>query len=364
MNPLQLSHINQDLGPILITGHTGFKGTWLTMLLEHCEVEVIGLSLPADPESLFIRANRLGKIQEEFFDIRDERKVKNFLKRIKPKVIIHLAAQSLVLESYKNPKITFDVNVGGLVNLLNGFGQIDSANVMLVSTTDKVYENVGTGRSFTESDSLRGKDPYSASKVAAENAIIAWRELLKNNKNKKILTARAGNVIGGGDFSENRLLPDIIRAFNSGSNLEVRNPLSTRPWQHVLDPLVGYLKMIDNSIVSSKINTLNFGPNGKSLSVMEVVEIATKCWPSKSEVRYDNLNKYSESALLELNSNLASHELDWKPMWSQKEAVIESIAWWKDVLGGHTTAEERCKLDILKLLSSYNTELNNYKNRI
>ena len=364
MNQLQLSHINQDLGPILVTGHTGFKGTWLTMLLEHCGIEVIGLSLPADPGSLYTRAIRLGKIQEDFFDIRDENKVDNFIGRIKPRVIIHLAAQSLVLESYKNPKITFDVNVGGLVNVLNVFGQIDSAEVMLISTTDKVYENLGNGRPFTENDPLRGKDPYSASKVAAENAVFAWRELLKNNTNKKILTARAGNVIGGGDFSENRLLPDIIRAFNSGSNLEIRNPLSTRPWQHVLDPLVGYLKMIDNSIHGSKINTLNFGPNGNSLSVMEVVEIATKFWPSNSKIRYNELNEYSESVLLELNSNLASHELDWKPMWSQKEAVIESIAWWKDVLGGHTTAGDRCKLDILNLLSNNNSELNNNKNGI
>ena len=215
VNQLQLSHINQDLGPILVTGHTGFKGTWLTMLLERCGVEVIGLSLPADPESLYARAKRLGKIQEEFFDIRDEKKVDNFIGRIKPRVIIHLAAQSLVLESYKNPKTTFDVNVGGLVNVLNVFSQIDSAEVMLISTTDKVYENVGSGRSFKENDHLRGKDPYSASKVAAENVIFAWRELFTKNSHKKFLTARAGNVIGGGDLSDNRLLPDIVRAFKS-----------------------------------------------------------------------------------------------------------------------------------------------------
>ena len=186
MDQSQLSHINQDCGPILVTGHTGFKGTWLTMLLEHYGVEVVGLSLPAHSESLFTRAQRLGKIQEEFFDIRDESKVGNFVQRISPRVIIHLAAQSLVLESYKNPKITFDVNVGGLVNVLNAFGQIDSSNVMLISTTDKVYENTGNGRSFIENDSLRGKDPYSASKVAAENVIFAWRELLKISSNKKI----------------------------------------------------------------------------------------------------------------------------------------------------------------------------------
>lgn len=364
MNNTQLSHINQNCGPILITGHTGFKGTWLTMLLEHYGVEVVGLSLPADPNSLFSRTKRLGKIKEEFFDIRDERKVKNFIERVSPRVIIHLAAQSLVLESYKNPKLTFDVNVGGLVNLLNAFGRSDSTEVILISTTDKVYENTGSGIAFIENDSLRGKDPYSASKVAAENAVIAWREILKEDSNKKILIARAGNVIGGGDLSENRLIPDIIRAFDSGSDLVIRNPFSTRPWQHVLDPLKGYLKMIDNSLKNSSIDTLNFGPIGKSLSVLEVVDIATKFWPSKSKITYVRSKEYSESLLLELNSSLAFYELDWKPVWSQEEAVIESIAWWKDVLGRKTSAFERCELDILKCLNNYKTEHYNLENGI
>jgi CDP-glucose 4,6-dehydratase len=234
--------------------------------------------------------------------------------------------------------------------------------VILISTTDKVYENTGSGIAFTENDSLRGKDPYSASKVAAENAVIAWREVLKEDSNKKILTARAGNVIGGGDFSENRLIPDIIRAFDSGSDLVIRNPLSTRPWQHVLDPLIGYLKMIDKSLKNSSFNTLNFGPVGKSLSVLEVVQFATKFWPSKSKINYVSFKEYSESSLLELNSSLASYELDWKPIWSQEAAVLESIAWWKDVLDRKMSASERCELDILKCLSNYKTEYNNLKN--
>jgi CDP-glucose 4,6-dehydratase len=352
VNQPQLSHINQDCGPILVTGHTGFKGTWLTMLLEHYGVKVVGLSLPADSESLFTRAKRFGKIQEEFFDIRDEIKVSNFVKRISPRAIIHLAAQSLVLESYKNPKLTFDVNVGGLVNILNAFSQSNSAEVMLISTTDKVYENSGTGRSFTENDPLRGKDPYSASKVAAENVIFAWRELLLNSGNKKLLTARAGNVIGGGDSSEDRLIPDLVRAFSNGSRLEIRSPLSTRPWQHVLDPLVGYIKMMDHSLNGSKIDTLNFGPTGKSLSVTEVVDIAMKCWPSKSKITYRDSRNHLESAILELDSSLAFQELGWSPSWTQNEAVVDSIFWWQDVLSGSIGAEERCNQDILKILGS------------
>ena len=351
MDQSQLSHINQDCGPILVTGHTGFKGTWLTMLLEHYGVEVVGLSLPAHSESLFTRAQRLGKIQEEFFDIRDESKVGNFVQRISPRVIIHLAAQSLVLESYKNPKITFDVNVGGLVNVLNAFGQIDSSNVMLISTTDKVYENTGNGRSFIENDSLRGKDPYSASKVAAENVIFAWRELLKISSNKKILTARAGNVIGGGDFSENRLLPDLVRAFSNKLKLEIRNPLSTRPWQHVLDPLFGYLKMIDNALSGSELDTLNFGPCEKSLSVQEVVNIAKEYWPSKSKIIYGEQQVHLESKSLELNSSLARLELGWKPVWTQSEAVVETISWWQDILSETFDVQDRCNFDIKKMMS-------------
>ena len=351
MNQLQLSHINQDLGPILVTGHTGFKGAWLTMLLEYCGVEVVGLSLPADPESLYTRANRLGKIQEEFFDIRDENKVTSFLERIKPRVIMHLAAQSLVLESYKNPKITFDVNVGGLVNILNVFGKIDSAEVMLISTTDKVYENLGTGMSFTENNSLRGKDPYSASKVAAENAVFAWRELLKSDSSKKILTARAGNVIGGGDFSQNRLIPDLVRAFSNNSNLQIRNPNSTRPWQHVLDPIMGYLGMVNSALSGNNIETLNFGPIEKSLSVKEVVNIATENWHTKSKLIYNEKFSELEAKSLELNSSLAQEKLGWKPVWTQREAVMNSISWWKDVLIYAANAQERSILDIQECLN-------------
>jgi CDP-glucose 4,6-dehydratase len=351
VNQLQLSHINQDLGPILVTGHTGFKGTWLTMLLEHCGIEVIGLSLPADPESLYTRAKRIGRIQEEFFDIRDENKVENFIRKIKPRVIIHLAAQSLVLESYKNPKITFDVNVGGLVNILNVFGKVDSAEVILISTTDKVYENLGSGISFTENDSLRGKDPYSASKVAAENAVFAWRELLKSNSNKKILTARAGNVIGGGDFSENRLIPDLVRAFSTNSKVEIRNPTSTRPWQHVLDPVIGYLMMVNNALSGNKLEILNFGPFEKSLTVKEVVKIATENWRSKVNIVFREELSDLEARSLELNSSESRKKLSWQPVWTQQEAVIESISWWKDVLIHGIDAQERSKSDIERLLN-------------
>ena len=346
-----ISSLKSIKDPVLVTGHTGFKGTWLTMLLEHFGVEVFGLSLPADPESLFTRAMRLGKIEEDFFDIRDEDKLNNFFKRIKPRIIIHLAAQSLVLESYKNPKNTFDVNVGGLINVLNAFGQTDFSEVIIVSTTDKVYENNGNSRAFKENDPLRGKDPYSASKVAAENAIFAWRELLKNNSSKKILTARAGNVIGGGDFSENRLIPDLVRSFSTNSNVEIRNPNSTRPWQHVLDPLIGYLSMVDNTLSGNKLEVLNFGPSERSLSVKEVVKIATENWQSKSKIAYNENFSELEAQTLELDSSLSREKLGWKPVWTQQEAVVESISWWKDVLMRGVDVQQRCTSDISKYLN-------------
>lgn len=351
MKPPILSHINKDCGPVLIIGHSGFKGTWLSILLEHFGVEVIGLSLPPEPESLYDRANRLGKIQEEFIDIRDESKVREFVARIKPRVIIHLAAQSLVLSSYQDPKHTFDVNVFGLTNVLNVVSQTDSVEVMLISTTDKVYKNLGLGQAFIETDALQGKDPYSASKVAAENAIFAWRELLRTQKNTKILTARAGNVIGGGDFSKDRLLPDLVRAFSTKSNLEIRNPSSTRPWQHVLDPLTGYLSMVNSSLNGSELDILNFGPTERSLSVQEVVEIASKEWQTEAKIIYSNQRNNIEAKSLELDSSLARDSLGWKPVWNQSEAVVKSVFWWKEVLSKNIDAENRCVFDIIEYTS-------------
>lgn len=349
----QLSHINHNCGPILITGHTGFKGTWLSLLLQRLGVEVIGLSLPAKPKSLFNRINGIPGIYEDFFDLRDEDKVNNFISKVRPRIIIHLAAQTLVLESYKRPKYTFDVNVNGLTNVLDIAYKMNSVEVILISTTDKVYENSGQERAFTEADSLKGHDPYSASKVAAESAIFAWRNLLNKDGNQKILTARSGNVVGGGDYSENRLLPDIVRAFSSDTNLILRNRTSTRPWQHVLDPLIGYLKMINNAMSGSELNILNFGPSEKSLTVQEVVELSVKYWPSKSRISFTNDHNHFESKTLELDSSLARELLNWKPVWSQKESIIETISWWKAVLEKSIEAKDRCNLEIEKALSGH-----------
>ena len=347
-----LSHIKKINGPILITGHTGFKGTWLTMLLEQIGIEVTGLSLQPEPESLYSRSSRLGKINEAFIDVRDSDATFEFIKGHNPKIIIHLAAQPLVLDSYKDPKYSFEVNVNGTVNILDAAFKMGSAEVILVSTTDKVYENNGSNKSFSEKDRLKGKDPYSASKVAAENVIFAWREIRKLNGGPRLLTVRSGNVIGGGDFSKDRLIPDLIRSFISNSEMQVRNPNSTRPWQHVLDPLIGYMNMIDKSLIGSDTEILNFGPSGKSLTVKEVVRIASDQWDGKNKIKFYSESGATEATTLKLDSKKAKEVLNWKPRWSQEEAIIETINWWSDVLSKKYTASERCVYEINKLFNS------------
>jgi CDP-glucose 4,6-dehydratase len=352
VDPAILPHIKKINGPILITGHTGFKGTWLTILLEQIGIEVTGLSLQPVPESLYSRSSRLGKINEAFIDVRDSDAIFKFIDGHKPKIIIHLAAQPLVLDSYKDPKYSFDVNVNGTVNVLDAAFKVRSTEVVLVSTTDKVYENNGSNKSFTEKDPLKGKDPYSASKVAVENVVFAWREIKKLNGGPRLLTVRSGNVIGGGDFSKDRLIPDLIRSFTSNSEMQVRNPNSTRPWQHVLDPLFGYMNMIDNSLKGNDTEILNFGPNGKSLTVKEVVRIASDKWEYKNKIKFYSERGEIEAITLKLDSKKAKKVLNWTPRWSQKEAIIETINWWSDVLSKKCTANERCSYDINKLFHS------------
>jgi len=334
-------------GSVLVTGHTGFKGTWLTLLLEALGIEVQGYSLNPEPNSLYSRLNRQGKIHEEFADIRNKDKLISFINLNSPVAVIHLAAQPLVLESYKNPLETFETNVIGTANLLDAVTRASRVKVVVAITTDKVYDNQNEGKAFTETFALRGKDPYSASKVAAEAAIAAWQQINRNNSNLKIVAARAGNVIGGGDWADNRLLPDIIRGFFNEELVEIRNPRSTRPWQHVIDPLIGYLLTLRKILDGSPIDAINFGPLGASLSVKEVVELAQKTWASPVKVKYGETNNRDyEATNLELNSQFAQHHLNWRPMWTQEDAIISTVEWWKrDLLEGRLP-NENCAIDI------------------
>lgn len=340
-------------GPVLITGHTGFKGTWLTFLLERLNVPVVGLSLPPEPNSLFDRADRTGAIAEAFADIRDFDEVHQFMITHRPAAVIHMAAQPLVLESYKTPRGTFATNTMGTVNVLDSAFKTASVEVVAVVTTDKVYRNDNSGRPFIESDPLSGKDPYSASKVGAEAAVAAWQQISKISGGPKVISLRAGNVIGGGDWAVDRLLPDLIRGFTSGSTVAVRNPESTRPWQHVLDPIRGYIMALDAVLDGSSFDALNFGPDSKSLTVRDVVDLSRKTWPSSTSVGFldDVLKERAEAMSLQLDSRQARSSLGWTTCWNQSESVIATVKWWDGVLNNSIKPELASKIDIDFMMS-------------
>lgn len=339
-------------GPVLITGHTGFKGAWLTFLLESLGVPVVGFSLPATPDSLYARANRHGKIPEIFGDITLKTEVEKVFNQFIPSCVIHLAAEALVLRSYQSPINTFAVNVLGTANVLEAATSHSSVLISGCVTSDKVYENNNKSQRFVEEDKLAGLDPYSASKVCSEAVISAWRQLSKDRNRSKILSLRAGNVVGGGDFATNRLLPDIVKALYFGEQLVVRNLTSTRPWQHVLDPLLGYLIAIEMALSGQKkeMTSYNFGPIDSSLSVERVLSIASESFPENNlNVTYTKPSVYEE-ATLELDSSRAKLELGWEPRFSQEEAIKLTFVWWKNHLALGMHAQKLCDSEIQSFL--------------
>ena len=345
-------------GPLLLTGHTGFKGTWMTFLLEQLDVPVVGYSLPAEKDSLFDRAERNGVIPETFGDIRDYETIERFIDENRPSTIIHMAAQPLVLKSYDNPRETFDVNVMGTVNLLDVAFKKDFVKAIIVVTTDKVYRNDNSGQAYVENDPLEGKDPYSSSKVGTEAVVAAWQQISRISGGPVVASVRAGNVIGGGDFAKNRIIPDLIRGVISGIPVEIRNPSSTRPWQHVLDPLCGYILALEGILKSKYFSTLNFSPREQSLSVAEIIEIASSSWEEiKIEVAATNSiasKEWSlESTQLNLDSNLAFNLLGWRPIYTQHESVVSTINWWKSFFINNVSAAELCRADTSIFMKNY-----------
>lgn len=335
-------------GPVLLTGHTGFKGTWMTFVLEHLNIPVVGYSLPAEQDSLFNRAERIGSIPEQFSDIRDYKAIERFMDLHKPSTIIHMAAQPLVLKSYENPFYTFEVNVSGTLNVLDIAFRKDYVKGIVVVTTDKVYKNDNSGRAYTESDALSGEDPYSASKVAAEAVVAAWQHLSTLSDKPSLVSVRAGNVIGGGDYAENRIIPDLIRGISIKQPVEIRNPESTRPWQHVLDPIVGYLMALDQSLVESSIKAFNFGPKLGGIKVIEVAEACKEFFPELNTFfkieRNQNLNL--ESRILQIDSSYSESLLTWKPVWSQKKSLERTFEWWRGLLSYNRSPSDLCCEDI------------------
>ena len=332
--------LRESPGPLLLTGHTGFKGTWMTFLLEHLEVPVIGYSLAAEKDSLFDRADRTGAIPETIADIRNYDLLEKFIDLHKPSAIIHMAAQPLVLKSYESPRETFDVNVMGTVNVLDIAFKKDFVKAVIIVTTDKVYRNDNSGRAFVETDPLEGKDPYSASKVGTEAVVAAWQQIAKVSGGPSVISVRAGNVIGGGDFAKDRIIPDLVRGAISGMPVEIRNPESTRPWQHVLDPCVGYLMALDALLEGLISKTLNFGPNEESLSVIECVQLCVDNFHhSEIALNYHlaTQNEFkSKIEALQLNLDIAQAQqvLNWEPLWNQSMAIEKTVTWWSQLIKG------------------------------
>jgi CDP-glucose 4,6-dehydratase len=266
-----------------------------------------------------------------------------------------MAAQPLVINSYKNPYETFEINAMGTVNLLDAAFKVDSVKIIIVVTTDKVYENDNSGKRFSETDPLKGKDPYSASKVSAESAVLAWQHISKFSNGPKVVSVRAGNVIGGGDLSENRLFPDIVRSYISGNSLDVRNPNSTRPWQHVLDPLAGYLNAIEYLLAGNSIDSINFGPSEKSMTVSEALDISSKIISIEGMTRNSiPVSRVTESSILNLDSSFANTVLNWYPKFNQEISIQKTLNWWINVLDKKLTADAACEQDILSYMSQNN----------
>jgi CDP-glucose 4,6-dehydratase len=339
-------------GPILITGHTGFKGTWLTLLLEELGISVVGFALPPLEKTLYSRLGRTNKIPEIYGDIRNLSSVNDAFNEFRPSAVIHMAAQPLVIKSYEAPIETFETNVMGTVNILDSAIRAKSVKGIVAVTTDKVYRNDESKKRFLESDPLSGKDPYSASKVGSEAAIAAWQQISRNIGGPQIVSVRAGNVIGGGDWSDNRLMPDLMRGFSTRGTVEIRNPNSTRPWQHALDPLLGYLKTLDAILRNGSSDAYNFGPIEKSLNVGNVAKIAKDTWgaPVKLKILSSNSNMKPEANSLDLDPSLAIKELNWHPVWNQTEAVVNTVTWWREIFSNKSTALALCQDDLKEFM--------------
>ena len=318
---------------ILITGHTGFKGSWLSLWLKNLGAEVMGVSLdiPTQP-SHFKLANLDKKIKNKFIDITNLKKLKKVFLTFKPDFVFHLAAQSLVKKSYKKPELTFYTNAIGTLNVMECLRDLKNNCIAIIITSDKSYKNLEIKRGYREEDILGGIDPYSASKASAELIIQTYfKSYLINKKNIRIGVARAGNVIGGGDWSENRLIPDCMKSWSKNKKVIIRSPNATRPWQHVLDALYGYIILSLSLKKNKKLNghAFNFGPSlNNNYRVIDVLKLVKKLW-NKAFWKIIKNKKEHESNLLRLNSSKAKLILKWKCNLSFKETVQFATEWYR-----------------------------------
>ena len=327
---------------ILVTGHTGFKGAWLSLVLHYFGADVHGISLrPYDRRGNLYKILGLKKIiKSNYLDIRNMKKLDKKLQQIKPEMIFHLAAQPFVIESYRNPIQTIESNINGICNLLESSKKNEKLKAILNITTDKCYENLEKGQPFKEIDKLGGLDIYSASKACSE---ILTKAYYKSFFEKKIniSTARAGNIIGGGDFGDDRIIPDLIDAVINNRYLEVRSPKSIRPWQHILDVINGYLILMKKTYQANNFfESYNFAPQTKRYyNVMSVVEgMSEKLKYNK--IKYGKSTKYKESIILRLNSSKATKDLKWKPKFTITQTLNKTADWYKSYINNDNIIEK------------------------
>jgi len=324
---------------VLITGHTGFKGSWLSIWLHELGAKVIGYSLnPYTERDNFVLSGIGNKITDIRGDIRDRDKLNQVFNDYKPEFVFHMAAQSLVRLSYKKPIETYETNVMGTINVLEAIRNCDNTRVGIMITTDKCYENKEQIWGYREIDSMGGYDPYSSSKGCAELVISSWRNSFMNSKDynihkKSISSVRAGNVIGGGDWSKNRIIPDCIKALEDNFPIKIRNPQSIRPWEHVLEPLSGYLllgeKMYKEPIKYS--GAWNFGPNSSSMvTVWDIANKIIENYGSGQLMDISNPNDIHEANLLLLDITKARSKLGWKPVLDVDEMIDFTVDWYEN----------------------------------
>ncbi len=320
---------------VFITGHTGFKGSWLTSVLIKLGSKVCGYSKIDEKKNQYIKLCYSRKIKNIYGDILNFKKLEKSLKNFKPDIIFHLAAQALVSKSYSNPYNTFQTNTVGTLNILDITRNLKNVKSLVIITSDKCYRNIEIKRGYNENDVLGGDDPYSASKAAAEIIFNAYNKSFYYQRKKLgIATTRAGNVIGGGDWSKDRIIPDCIKSINKKNRLIIRNPNSTRPWQHVLEPVFGYL------ILAMKLykkpekftGSWNFGPlSNETMSVINIVDLLFKNLSLKKKISIKK-GVFKEANLLKLNSNKSLKKLKWKNFWNMRKSILETAKWYKGYL--------------------------------
>ena len=350
-----------------MTGHTGFKGTWLCEWLLSLGAEVVGLALdpPTEP-SLFNQIGLGGRLQDIRGDIRDSEGVKKTVLEIAPDFIFHLAAQPLVRESYQKPVETYETNVMGTVHVLEALRAYEGSCVAIMITTDKCYENREWMHGYREEDPLGGYDPYSSSKAAAEIVVAAYRRSFFKEGKKAVASARAGNVIGPGDWAKDRIVPDCVRALQQKEVVQVRNPHATRPWQHVLEPLGGYLSLAahlsdslskgDHAKLSGLASAFNFGPNAESnRPVRCLVEEILHHWPGQWKDTSDPRSVH-EASLLHLTIDKARHLLGWHPAWNFQETIQKTAEGYQVLY--RETAQEACRQMVLGQIREYQQKSN------